>query len=176
MTSQFFYTSSSLRHIQRIMNKAISNIEEWTSSVGYKLSIEKTKALLFYKDKRWVKHQNINLFIKNSHISFYESVKFLGLYLDQYLNWKVHIKQLKAKAMKTLNILKKLAFCKWGANRETMLKLYKATVLPILEYGSQIYSSASKSVLKALHSVHHLGLRLATGAFRSSPHSIYYSR
>ena len=59
----------------------------------------------------------------------------------------------------------------WGADRETMLKLYKATVLPILEYGSQIYTSASKSILKLLDPVHHLGLRLATGAFRSSPTS-----
>ena len=166
-----FYTSSSLRHIQRIMNKAISNIEEWTSSVGYKLSIEKTKAIIFYRDKRWIRNQNINLFIKNSPITFFESVKFLGLHFDQHLNWKVHIKQVKSKALKALNILKKLAHSTWGADRETMLRLYKATVLPILEYGSQIYSSASESVLRTLDPVHHLGLRLATGAFRSSPTS-----
>ena len=68
-----------------------------------------------------------------------------------------------------MNILKKLAHTTWGASRSTMLKLYKATVLSILEYGSPIYTSASESVLKTLEPVHHLGLRLATGAFRSSP-------
>ena len=56
-----------------------------------------------------------------------------------------------------------------GANRDTLLRLYKATVLPILEYGSPIYSSASRSVLKMLDPIHHLGLRLASGAFKSSP-------
>ena len=65
--------------------------------------------------------------------------------------------------------MKKLSHTTWGADRETLLKLYKATVFPILEYGSQIYSLASNSVLKSLDPVHHLGLRLATGAFRSSP-------
>lgn len=139
------------------------------SSVGYKLPIEKTKAIIFYRDRRWLNNQNIDLFIKNSAIEFYESVKFLGLHFDQHLNWKIHIKQVKAKALKALNILKKLSHTTWGADRETMLKLYKTTVLPILEYGSQIYSSASQSVLKSLDPVHHLGLRLATGAFRSSP-------
>ena len=95
----------------------------------------------------------------------------MGLHFDQHLNWKIHIKQIKAKSLKALNILKKLSHTTWGADRETLLKLYKATVLPILEYGSQIYSSASKSALKSLDPVHHLGLRLATGAFRSSPTS-----
>ena len=166
-----FYTSSSLRHIQRIMNKAVSNIEEWTSSVGYKLSVENTKAIIFYRDKRWLKNESINLLIKNSPIECFESVKFLGLHFDQHLNWETHVKQMKAKALKALNILKKLSHTTWGAHRETMLKLYKATVLPVLEYGSQIYTSASKGVLKLLDPVHHLGLRLATGAFRSSPTS-----
>ena len=151
------------------MNKATSNIVEWTSSVGYKLSVEKTKAIVFYRDKRWLKNQNIDLYIKNSTINFYESVKFLGLHFDQHLNWKIHIKQVKARALKALNIFKKLSHTTWGADRETLLKLHKATVLPILEYGSQIYSSASESALKNLEPVHHLGLRLATGAFRSSP-------
>ena len=68
-----------------------------------------------------------------------------------------------------MNLLKKLAHTTWGADRETMLKLYNATVIPILDYGCQIYSSASESALKVLNPVHHLGLRLATDAFRSSP-------
>ena len=48
-----FYTYRSLRHIQRILNKAVLDIEEWASSVGYKLSAEKNKAIVLYKDKRW---------------------------------------------------------------------------------------------------------------------------
>ena len=71
--------------------------------------------------------------------------------------------------MKALNIVKKLAHTSWGADRDILLKLYKATVLPILEYGSSIYGSASETSLRMLDPVHHLGLRLATGAFKSSP-------
>ena len=164
-----FYTSKSLRHIQRILNQAISKILEWTQSVGYKLSAEKTRAIIFYKDKRWTKNEHINLLLQDSAIRFVPHVKFLGLNFDQHLNWKMHISHIKATALKALNILKKLAHTTWGADRETMLKLYKTTVISILDYGCQIYSSASESVLKKLDPIHHLGLRLATGAFRSSP-------
>ena len=38
-----------------------------------------------------------------------------------------------------------------------------------LDYGSVIYGSARKSYLKQLDTIHHQGLRLALGAFRTSP-------
>ena len=136
-----FYTSGNLRHIQRILNLSISKIENWATSVGFKFSVEKTKAILFYRDKRWLRNQNINLVMGKSLIRFYPEVKFLGLYFDNHLNWKAHIKHTKAKALKALNLLKKMAHTSWGASRDILLKLYKATVLPILEYGSPVYSS-----------------------------------
>ena len=164
-----FYSSSNLRHIQRILNISINRIEQWASSVGFKFAAEKTQAITFYKDKRWLRNQDIELSINNVPIQFYPEVKFLGLHFDNHLNWKAHIRHTKAKALKALNIVKKLAHTSWGADRDTLLKLYKATVLPILEYGSAIYSSASENTLEMLDPVHHLGIRLATGAFRSSP-------
>ncbi|GBN50109.1 hypothetical protein AVEN_154704-1 [Araneus ventricosus] len=50
-----------------------------------------------------------------------------------------------------------------------MLKIYRATVLSKLEYGCTIYGSAWKSVLQKLDPVHHIALRLYSGAFRTSP-------
>ncbi|GBN24422.1 hypothetical protein AVEN_39033-1 [Araneus ventricosus] len=49
-----------------------------------------------------------------------------------------------------------------------MLKIYRATVLSKLDYGCTIYGSARKSVLQKLDPVHHIALRLCSGAFRAS--------
>ena len=49
------------------------------------------------------------------------------------------------------------------------MMLYKTTVLSILDYGSQIYGSASEAALRNLDPIHNEGLRISTGAFRSSP-------
>ena len=116
-----------------------------------------------------MKDQSISLKMNNTNIQFYDHVKFLGMIFDSHLNWKAHINNIKGKALKALNILKKLAHTSWGADRKTMLLLYKSTVLPVLDYGSPIYCSASMPTLKLLNPVHHLGLRIATGAFKSSP-------
>ena len=56
-----------------------------------------------------------------------------------------------------------------GADRTQMLKLYRSLILSKLSYGCEIFTSASSSRLKILDSVHHSGIRIATGAFKSSP-------
>ena len=38
-----------------------------------------------------------------------------------------------------------------------------------MDYGSIVYGSARKSYLKSLDTIHHQGLRLALGAFHTSP-------
>ena len=91
------------------------------------------------------------------------------LIFDQRLTWVPHLKSLKGKCLEALNILKVLAHTSWGADRKTLLRLYKALILSKISYGCEVYSSALPSRLKMLDSIHHAGIRLATGAFKSSP-------
>ena len=50
-----------------------------------------------------------------------------------------------------------------------MIKLYRTIVRSKLDYGSIVYGSARESYLKTLDTIHHQGIRLALGAFRTSP-------
>ena len=77
-----------------------------------------------------------------------------------------------AKCLK-LNLLKVLSHTSWGADRTTLLKLYRSLVQSKLDYGCIIYGSARKSYLQMLDPIHNQGLRLALGAFRTSVASLY---
>ncbi|GFR64126.1 Pol-like protein [Elysia marginata] len=57
----------------------------------------------------------------------------------------------------------------WGADKNTLLKLYRALIRSKLDYGSIVYGSAKNHILKQLDPIHHQGLRIALGAFRTSP-------
>ncbi|GFQ74797.1 putative RNA-directed DNA polymerase from transposon BS [Trichonephila clavata] len=98
-----------------------------------------------------------------------------GLIFDQSLQFHHHLKDLKIRSAKALNILKVLANTRWGADRTSLLRLYRALIRSKLDYGSVVYSSACKSLLKILDSVHHQGLRLCLGAFRTSPVESLYA-
>ena len=68
-----------------------------------------------------------------------------------------------------MNLLKVLSHTNWGADRIVLLQLYRPLIRSKLNYGSIVYGSARKSYLVMLDTVHHQGLRLALGAFRTSP-------
>ena len=92
----------------------------------------------------------------------------MGIIFDSKLNFISHIKSLKTRCLKALNI-KCVSSTKWGGDQKTLLNLYRALVRSKLNYGSIIYGSARKTYLKILDTVHHQGLRLALGAFCTSP-------
>ena len=92
---------------------------------------------------------------------------------DKKLSFIPHIKYLKAKCLKSLNIWKVL-YHTWGANRTTLLQLYRSLIRSKLDYGSIVYGSARKSYLAMLDPIHHQGLRLALGAYRTSPTASIY--
>ena len=54
-------------------------------------------------------------------------------------------------------------------DRSVLINLYRSLVGSKLDYGSIVYGSARKSYLKCLVTIHNQGLRLALGAFRTSP-------
>ena len=58
----------------------------------------------------------ILFYIYGSPIPVVEESKFLGILFDRKLSFIPHIKYLKAKCLKALNLLKVLSHTSWGAD------------------------------------------------------------
>ncbi|GFW73636.1 putative rna-directed dna polymerase from mobile element jockey-like protein [Trichonephila clavipes] len=101
-----------------------------------------------------------------------KTVLYLTNLSDSIVIQKISKSEVCAKA---LNILKILANTRWEADRTSLLRLYRALISSKLDYGSVVYSSACKSILKILDPVHHQALRLCLGAFRTSPVESLYA-
>ena len=83
--------------------------------------------------------------------------------------------EVTSKCLKALNLLRVLSNTSWGADRTTLLHLYRSLIRSKLDYRSITYGSARKSYLQMLDTIHHQGLRLALGAFRTSPVTSLYA-
>ena len=164
-----YCSSRHLRHIDRALQGATDKIIKWSESIGMKISIDKTKAILFYKNKRWLANRNLTVKIKNKTLKAEDHVKYLGMILDSHMNWKRHTAYIKGRCKNALNLLKKLSNTNWGAHRNCLTTIYKATVEGILNYCCPIYATASGPTLRALDTIQTQGLRLCSGAFKSSP-------
>ena len=93
----------------------------------------------------------------------------LGLFFDNKLTFIPHIKIFKNKCLTVLNIFKFVSSTDWGADSTVLLNLYRSLIRSKLDYGRIVYGSARPSYIKLLDTVHHQGLRLSLGAFRTSP-------
>ena len=166
------YRSKNMRTIERHLQQSINRIEDWATNNGFKFSKSKTQCVHFCKLRRI--HNDPVLYLYGSPIPVVEETKFLGVIFDRKLSFIPHIRYIKAKCLKALNLLKVLSNTSWGADRPTLLHLYRSLIRSKLDYGSVVYGSARKSYLQTLDTVHHQGLRLALGAFRTSPVSSLY--
>ncbi|KAI5756494.1 hypothetical protein M8J77_025486 [Diaphorina citri] len=151
-----------------LAQESINNLENFSQSTGLFFSSEKTKAIMFSrKNKQDV--NSINLTMGDQRIEVVNSAKFLGLILDRKMTWVNHLKNLKKSCYDRMKILKMLSKKAWGSNRKMLLRLYKALIRSKLDYGCIVYNSASPKTLLMINPVQNQSLRLATGAFRSSP-------
>jgi len=68
-----------------------------------------------------------------------------------------------------MKIMKILSHKFWGSEKNSLITIYKATILEKLEYSAIIYNTAKNKILNILNRIHNQGIRLATGAFRTNP-------
>ena len=90
-----------------------------------------------------------------------ESIKFLGMALDSILNWVDHINKLRAKK-KSIKHYESDSRVKVGKRSENPKKNCTVQYITKIEYGCQIYNTASTGRLKKLDSIHREDIRIYT--------------
>ena len=170
--SAIWCTDKDPEHSIPRLQEALNAIDHWSRVNGCIFSAPKSATVVFTKNPRF-RQPSTALRLSGNDIPFRLSFKFLGVILDRRLTMKNHIDYIKTKCHKRINLFRCISGTHFGADRRTLLHLYKAIVLPIIEYGSIVYSGASDAILQKLESTQNIFIRLATGAMRTSPvHSL----
>ena len=102
-------------------------------------------------------------------IPYVNHFKFLGVVLDRNLSMAQHVKYIKAKCSNRLNLFRCLTSSECGADRTTLLRLYKAIVLPVIKYGATMCAGGKEKTLASLETAQNSFLRIALGAMETSP-------
>ena len=70
---------------------------------------------------------------------------------------------------KALQLLQGISSKDWAGDRTTLLRNYRSNIRSKLDYGFIVYGSARRSYLAVLDPIASHGLRLCSGAFKTSP-------
>ena len=97
-------TGKNLREIEQTISILIPLLLDWIFCNGLKLNIKKTKYLIFSNCST----HDINITISNTKIERKTSERFLGVIMDENLNWNAHRAALATKISRNAAIMFKL--------------------------------------------------------------------
>lgn len=129
-----------------VINLTLDNVAEWLDSHKLKISPLKSSAVIFNNSYRKLVSPNIR--IKNNIIVIKENVKYLGVSINNRLNWNVYVQELENKTQKGLNIMRAIRGIHWGADPSTMLSVYKGLIRSHLDYAYYVLRPCSKKNIK----------------------------
>ena len=88
-----------------------------------------------------------NVFINDVKIKRENSLKFLGVMIDENLTWKTHVELVENKFSKNVGILSKASRY---LNSESLRSIYLALVHPYINYANISWASTNKTYLKRI--------------------------
>ena len=111
---------------------------------------------------------HLDLRIDNQNIGVTQTSKFLGVYIDDKLNWKAHISYVAGKFARGIGVLGK---ARKYLHNDCMINLYNAFIFPYLMYCNHIRESTNLLKLQILQNK---AVRIATGSLlRTNTENMY---
>ena len=103
------------------------------------------------------------LTLNNVPFQWASEYKYLGVHIDDKLNFKAHVSHLENKALKRINCMKVLSSLS-GVNAHILRLFYIQAIAPVLEYGSIASTLATKTQIDRLQRIQNIAMRLILGA------------
>ena len=91
--------------------------------------MDKTNFMIYHTKKMNCDNFDINIKIDDCNIVQVCKIKFLGVWMDEQLNWKAHITYISNKISKAIGILKKV---RYSVTSKILRNLYYALIYPYL--------------------------------------------
>ena len=157
------YIKGLVRNIQTGVKKVTNFYKKW------KISLNPNKTQVMFHTKRKCKQlPPTTVKILGEEISVQKEVKYLGIWLDNRMNLKLHTQKMRVKGDHLLRMfypyMRKYNFL----TKKMKLKIYKTYIRPALLYGAPLIDRLSSSNLKVLQRQQNKFLRLVLNKRRRS--------
>ena len=133
-----------------------------------KINNKKTVYSIFTLSHKMAR-KTLELKIDGEKLEKEDNPVYLGVKLDCRMTLTEHLENTKRKAVKRLNIIKRLATTNWGAKKQILRQLYMGYVRAVMDYNLPLQTIASKGAVLSLDKVQNQALRLICGAIRTTP-------
>lgn len=174
------------RTIDEVITKAehmIGKALSWCDRHQLTLNMSKTEAMLIPRQIRSNAREKVlanqvrNLTVVHDdqvhEIKCVTRFRYLGVILDQNLNFSEHISHITCKATRVVGQLSRGANKRWGFSAQTMKILYQRCIEPIVCYACPVWGHRASATIvnkRKLDAVQRLMLIRATRSYRTASH------
>lgn len=156
-----YITGKEFQEVERRLNKELAKINEEAKEINMEFSAEKTKIVLFTNKRK--KGRQMNFQLNGKTIEIRKNWKYLGIIWDEHLTFKEEIEERAKKAKMKYNMFKFVSHKLFGANTRTLINIYSTHIRSLLEYGSEVWGSATESNLRKIDTIEQWCLTRALG-------------
>ena len=129
------YQSSDINVLNEAINNDLKQLDTWLQGNKLSLNVAKTNAMLVsIKQKHNIlksRNEDVDFKIRDNELKIIQKTKYLGVQIDNSLNWKEHIKTVSTKVSRAIGLLK---HAKTFVPQETLKTLYTGIVEPHFRY------------------------------------------
>ena len=124
------------------LNDDLKRLEQYCNKWKLKLNQTKTVYTIFTNSAK-VASKSLSLKYNGQQLKKETNPVYLGVTMDQRMTLEKHMRNVKEKASRRLNIIKRLASTTWGADKNTLRQLYLGYVRSSMEYNLALQSISS---------------------------------
>ena len=136
-----YYTSQTVVEIEQILTDELACLHQWLQNNNLFLNVKKTECLLFGTAPRLSKVNDFTIKAGSSVLRRVVEFKYLGVIMDECLNWKAQASAVFSKASKRIGMLRRM---RNDITVNAADKVYKSIILPMLDYSDTVWSCCNK--------------------------------
>ena len=168
--SQFIHTGevSEIDDIIKRTEETLSNAKRYFLENGLMVNPKKTQ-FIFIGTRQIISQipENVTINFDNESITPSKQVKNLGIYIDNELQFDIHINELCKKATGTLLYINRMSD---RFDKETRTQIVQTLVLSMINYCLKIWGTTNRTQLQKVQKLQNFAARVAVGGVRKYDH------
>ena len=163
--TNILYISRSLKKINKQINHDLSRIVQWLRTNRISLNVQKTDIIVFRrKGKMITKHLNFRF--SGQNIKPTNKTTYLGITLDENLNFKSHLELLRKKLSRANGLLSKI---RHYVSLQLLRTIYFAIFDSHLRYACQIWGQGTSKEISSITKLQDKALRIINFKLSKNP-------
>ena len=169
-----YYSAKNATSVETALNEDLKHISEWLACNKLKLNVQKCEFIIFGSKHRLKRlPPNITINLNREIVPRVSSCKYLGMTLDENLDWSLHIKAVCRKVVLNIYLLKRI---RNFISKQQATIFYKLMIQCHFDYCDTVYSNAGVTLLRKLQILQNRALRTVLKVEpRSSSTQLYIS-